>query len=202
MPFRLLHIPVIFSLLFLFACAPAARFNSAKKSTEETENSKKESQKRFTEKNTDFEENKDIDSKTNQNSSQNNKILVSPDGKDRIISSSITINEERYKNVEPVETFFGLASFYADKYHGRVTTNGEIYDMDGLTAAHPDWPFDTILRVINLENNLSAIIRINDRMPLHPERMIDLSLGTAKKIDSVIKGVVSVRIEILEWGKK
>ena len=110
-------------------------------------------------------------------------------------------NKQEYNNLPPVKVIEGLASFYADKYHRQKTANGEVYDMFGLTAASPDLPFDTILRVTNLKNNRSAIIRVNDRMPRHPERIIDLSYGTAKKLDMVEDGVVWIKLEILEWGK-
>ncbi len=109
---------------------------------------------------------------------------------------------KEFRNYSVVATVSGLASYYADKYHGRTTANGETYDMYGLTAAHPTYPFGTIIRVTNLANNKSVQIRINDRMPKHPTRMIDLSLGTAKAIDMVTAGVQKVRLDILKWGKK
>ncbi len=105
-------------------------------------------------------------------------------------------------NPEVLETVIGLASFYADKFHGRTTANGETYDMYGFTAAHPDYPFGTIIKVTNLKNGKNTEIRVNDRMPKHPERLIDLSLGTAKSLDMVKDGVVEVKLEILKWGKQ
>ncbi|MFA8341850.1 MAG: septal ring lytic transglycosylase RlpA family protein [Rhodothermaceae bacterium] len=107
----------------------------------------------------------------------------------------------RFSKNEVLKSFEGLASFYAHKYHGRTTSNGETYNMYELTAAHPYFPFDTIVRIINLENQKNVIVRINDRMPKHPERLIDLSLGTAKALEMVEDGVVKVRLEILRWGK-
>ncbi len=99
-----------------------------------------------------------------------------------------------------VNVYTGLASFYSDEFNGRQTANGEIYDMNGLTAAHPTFPFGTEIKVTNLSNNKSAVIRINDRMPQHRTRMIDLSLGTAKALDMIEDGVVEVKLEILKWG--
>lgn len=109
-------------------------------------------------------------------------------------------NLNKYNNYMVLETVTGIASYYADKYHGRLTSNGETYDMYGITAAHPTYPHNTIIRVTNLSNNKSTIIRINDRMPQHPDRIIDLSYGTALELDMVEAGIVEVKLEILEWG--
>ncbi len=107
-----------------------------------------------------------------------------------------------YKDYAPVKTFEGVASFYAYKYHGRKTANGEIYNMYGLSAAHPTFPFGTIIRVVNLKNHKSCIVKVNDRMPYNHKRIIDLSLGAAKKLDMINDGIVKVRLEILKWGNK
>ena len=102
---------------------------------------------------------------------------------------------------KPLLTLEGIASYYAHDFHGRLTSNGETYDMNGLTAAHRTFPFGTKVRVTNLENNLSVIVRINDRGPFVEGRIIDLSLGAAKTIGSVQAGTVTVRLEVLEWGR-
>jgi len=94
----------------------------------------------------------------------------------------------------------GIASFYSEDFHGKLTSNGEIYDMNALTAAHRTFPFGTKVRVINLENNKSVVVRINDRGPFHESRIIDLSYGAAKTLDIVQSGTASVRLEVLEWG--
>ncbi len=94
----------------------------------------------------------------------------------------------------------GLASYYADKYHGNKTASGEIYNMYDLTAASPDLPFSSILRITNLKNSKAVIVRVNDRMPLHPERIIDLSYGAALQLDMIKDGVVKVQIEVLQLG--
>lgn len=99
-----------------------------------------------------------------------------------------------------IETDQGTASYYADELNGRNTANGEIYDMHGLTAAHPSYPFNTIVRVINLQNGKSVEVRINDRMPQFKGRIIDLSLAAAKKIDMIAAGIQEVKIEVLKWG--
>jgi len=94
----------------------------------------------------------------------------------------------------------GLASYYAEDFHGRKTSNGEVYDMHAMTAAHRSLPFNTTVRVMNLDNNRTVDVRINDRGPFIDNRVIDLSFGAAMEIGLVTKGVAPVRIEILELG--
>lgn len=106
----------------------------------------------------------------------------------------------RYKNAEVLETVIGIASYYADKYNEKITYSGEVYDMYGLSAAHPTYQMGTIIRVTNLSNDRSVIIRVNDRMPYRPDRIIDLSLGCAQELDMVQVGITMVRVEVLEWG--
>lgn len=115
--------------------------------------------------------------------------------------SPSTENFEQYKNAEPLETVTGAASYYADKYDGKITYSGEVYDMYGLSAAHPSYQMGTIIRVTNLFNDKSVIIRINDKMPFRPDRIIDLSLGCAQELDMVNVGIQEVKVEVLEWGK-
>jgi rare lipoprotein A len=91
----------------------------------------------------------------------------------------------------------GKASFYANKFHGRKTASGEIFDNNKLTAAHRSLPFGTMVKVTNLNNGLSVVVRINDRGPFISGRIIDLSRAAAEKIDMIRKGVVRVRLEIL-----
>lgn len=97
-------------------------------------------------------------------------------------------------------TLEGVASYYADDFHGKQTSNGEIYDMNSLTAAHRTFPFGTKVRITNLETSKTVIVRVNDRGPFHEGRIIDLSLGAAKELDLVKTGTGRVRIEVLEWG--
>ncbi len=91
----------------------------------------------------------------------------------------------------------GEASYYADQFHGRKTANGEKFDMNALTAAHPRIRFNTLLRVTNLRNNQSVIVRINDRGPYVGNRIIDLSKAAAGKIDMIRSGVAPVQLEVL-----
>jgi rare lipoprotein A len=92
----------------------------------------------------------------------------------------------------------GLASFYADKYDGKATSNGEIFDMNGLTCAHKTLAFDTWLEVRNLANNRTVIVRVNDRGPFIEGRIIDLSLGAAKALDMVLTGVQEVECTVIK----
>jgi rare lipoprotein A len=95
----------------------------------------------------------------------------------------------------PVEE--GNASWYGAPFHGRHASNGEIYDMYKLTAAHRTLPFNTVVRVTNLGNGKSTVVRITDRGPFVDNRIIDLSYAAAREIDSIGPGVVPVRLEIL-----
>ncbi len=97
------------------------------------------------------------------------------------------------------DTFYGNASFYAGKFHGRQTASGEIYDMYQLTAAHRTLPFGTVCRVTNLENKRSVTVRVNDRGPFVDGRVMDLSLEAANQLGSIQDGVIRVRVEILSY---
>jgi rare lipoprotein A len=91
----------------------------------------------------------------------------------------------------------GNASWYGDPFHGRHAANGEVYDMYKLTAAHRTLPFETMVRVTNLNNGKSTVVRITDRGPFVGNRILDLSLAGAREIDSIGPGVVPIRLEVL-----
>jgi rare lipoprotein A len=91
----------------------------------------------------------------------------------------------------------GKASWYGAPFHGRQASNGEIYDMNKLTAAHRTLPFNTVVRVTNMTNGKSTTVRITDRGPFVDNRIIDLSYAAAREIESIGPGVVPVRLEIL-----
>ena len=91
----------------------------------------------------------------------------------------------------------GLASWYGRPYHGRRAANGEIYDMEKLTAAHRTLPFDTWLRVANLDNSKTVEVRITDRGPFVEGRIIDLSHAAARAIDMLGPGTARVRLEVI-----
>jgi rare lipoprotein A len=97
-------------------------------------------------------------------------------------------------------TLEGVASYYAHDFHGKQTSNGEKFDMNSLTAAHRTFPFGTKVRVTNLENTKTVIVRVNDRGPFVEGRIMDLSMGAAKEIDLIKNGTAKVRLEVLEWG--
>jgi rare lipoprotein A len=94
----------------------------------------------------------------------------------------------------------GNASWYGVPFNGRRASNGEIYDMYKLTAAHRTLPFETMVRVTNLNNGKVTTVRITDRGPFVENRIIDLSLAAAREIESVGPGVVPVRVEVLTQG--
>ncbi|MGH8102661.1 MAG: septal ring lytic transglycosylase RlpA family protein [Chthoniobacterales bacterium] len=94
----------------------------------------------------------------------------------------------------------GNASWYGEPFDGRRASNGEIYDMDKLTAAHRTLPFGTMVRVTNLNNGKSTTVRITDRGPFVENRIIDLSRAAAREIESVGPGVVPVRVEVITPG--
>jgi rare lipoprotein A len=89
----------------------------------------------------------------------------------------------------------GLASWYGDDFHGRYTANGEVFDIDGITAAHPTLPMPSYVRVTNLANGRSIIVRVNDRGPYVGNRVIDVSTRAAHLLGFYEKGTTRVRIE-------
>ena len=91
----------------------------------------------------------------------------------------------------------GIASWYGKKFHGHLTSNGEIYDMYAMSAAHKNLPLPTYLEVTNLKNNKSVIVRVNDRGPFHPERIIDLSYSAAYRLDMLNTGTALVKINAI-----
>ena len=109
-------------------------------------------------------------------------------------------DDEPDNNNKVLETVRGIASYYADKYHGRQTSNGEIFNMYDLTAAHKTYPFDTIVKVTNLSNGKSVKLRINDRMPDYNPRIIDISYKAAIELDMLVSGIADVKLEVLKWG--
>jgi rare lipoprotein A len=94
----------------------------------------------------------------------------------------------------------GISSYYGEDFHGKLTANGEVYDMYGLTAAHKTLPLNTIVRVTNLENEKSLILRINDRGPYVKGRMLDCSYGAALKLGFIGNGTTKVKVEVIELG--
>lgn len=111
--------------------------------------------------------------------------------------SASTDSMKRDSQDLPDEEKTGLASWYGRPYHGRRTSSGEIYDMNGMTAAHRTLPYGTMVRVENLDNGKQVQVRINDRGPFAKGRIIDLSYAAAEAIDMVQSGTARVRLQVI-----
>jgi rare lipoprotein A len=99
---------------------------------------------------------------------------------------------------KPIATEIGLASWYGPPYHNRRGSNGEIYNMHAMTAAHRTYPLGSIVRVTNLKTGHDALVRITDRGPFIPGRILDLSLAAAHRVDVWQPGVAEVKVELME----
>ncbi|HUH63840.1 MAG TPA: septal ring lytic transglycosylase RlpA family protein [Terracidiphilus sp.] len=95
----------------------------------------------------------------------------------------------------------GIASWYGSVFDGHRTASGESFDMNALTACHPSLPFGTLVRVVNLANKRSVVVRINDRGPLGQGRVIDLSYAAAGELDITQRGLARVTLEVLSLGQ-
>lgn len=96
----------------------------------------------------------------------------------------------------------GYASWYGQKFHGHLTSNGETYNMFAMSAAHKTLPLPSYVRVTNLENNKQAIVRVNDRGPFHDNRIIDLSYAAAVKLGYHSKGTAKVKLEVIHFDEQ
>ena len=95
------------------------------------------------------------------------------------------------------QIWYGNASWYGPYWHGRTTSNGETFNKNKLTAAHRTLPFNTKVKVTNLKNNKSVVVRVNDRGPFKAGRIIDLSEKAADKIDAKKQGISYVKVQVL-----
>ncbi len=113
--------------------------------------------------------------------------------------SPYTVNGQRYRVMDSEAGYeaTGMASWYGEKFHGHRTSNGEIYDMYQVSAAHRSLPIPSYLRVTNLENDRSIVVRVNDRGPFHSDRIIDLSYAAAWKLGFADSGTAPVRLEAI-----
>jgi rare lipoprotein A len=111
-------------------------------------------------------------------------------GKPYMVAGRMYVPEEnrRYRSE-------GLASWYGQDFHGRLTANGEIFDMESISAAHPTLPMPSYVRVTNLANRRSVVVRVNDRGPYHANREIDVSVRAAQLLDFQKSGTARVRVE-------
>lgn len=118
-------------------------------------------------------------------------------------NKNYTLRGVSYQIVDNAEGFKqrGQASWYGKKFHGHLTSNGEIYDMYSMTAAHKTLPLPSYVKVTNLDNGKQTIVRVNDRGPFHEGRIIDLSYAAAYKLGIVEAGVANVEIEVIKVEK-
>lgn len=103
-------------------------------------------------------------------------------------------------NARPIETETGLASWYGPPYHNRRGSNGEVYNMHAMTAAHRTFPLGSIVRVTNVKTGSTALVRITDRGPFIRGRVVDLSLAAARKVDVWQPGIAQVKVELMQSG--
>lgn len=113
-------------------------------------------------------------------------------------SSTLTTGSPKTITYSKSHDLVGQASWYGKRFHGKLTASGEKYNMRAYTAAHKTLPFGTVVRVVNTANNKSVDVKINDRGPFLRGRVIDLSQKAFEQIGNTSKGVVPVRIEILD----
>jgi len=124
--------------------------------------------------------------------------LISCASSNKISSTSNVITQKEPVAVGDIQ--YGVSSYYADKFHGRRTANGEIYDMYGISGAHQTLPLNSIVKVTNLENNKELVMRINDRGPFIKNRIFDCSYGAAVKLSFISQGTTIVKVEVIEIG--
>ncbi|MEA3498930.1 MAG: septal ring lytic transglycosylase RlpA family protein [Campylobacterota bacterium] len=138
-----------------------------------------------------------------QMGSSNKKIRNSKAMHRATMRPYVVFGKKYYPTVAHIDDKFnGIASWYGPKFHAKKTSNGEIYNMYGYTAASKTLPMNTMVDVYNIENGKSVIVRINDRGPFVAGRIIDLSNVAAHKIDMVKKGTVKVRLTVLGFNGK
>lgn len=101
-------------------------------------------------------------------------------------------------NAKAIWSEVGYASWYGPNYHGKKAANGDVYDQTEMTAAHNTLPLNSIVRVVNLKNNRTTVVRITDRGPFVGDRIIDLSAAAAKAVDVYLPGTARVRLDVLE----
>lgn len=117
---------------------------------------------------------------------------------DSVSPAKILLKKKRKADTSKIQ--FGVASYYAKKFHGRKTASGELYDHEKMTAAHNGLPLGTWVKVTNQRNGRSVIVKINDRLHYKNPRLVDMSGIAAKKLGFISKGLVKVKLEVL--GRK
>lgn len=114
-----------------------------------------------------------------------------------MVGKPYSVAGQMFFPTEKQRATIGLASWYGEAFHGRRTANGEVYDCDAITAAHPTMPLPSYARITNLANRHSLIVRVNDRGPFHPNRVMDVSRKTAEVLDFHGTGTTRVKIEYI-----
>ena len=109
---------------------------------------------------------------------------------------------EKYKNTPRKHLQSGVASYYADKFNGRRTANGERFDNTAMTAAHPSLPFGTLIEVTNMRNGKKVVVRVNDRGPYTHARVLDLSRNAARQLGMHNTGTAKVKVAVLDKNKR
>jgi rare lipoprotein A (peptidoglycan hydrolase) len=104
--------------------------------------------------------------------------------------------------IKPIKVWVGNASWYGAEFEGRKTANGEYFNSESLTAAHPSLPFGSWVRIVNTRNGKFEVVRINDRGPYQEGREIDVSYRVARKIGLIHSGVSQVRLELMQLPPK
>jgi rare lipoprotein A len=123
----------------------------------------------------------------------------SPGAETRVRANNPDISEPSIPaGAQPLYSEMGRASWYGPPYHNRVGSNGEVYNMHAMTAAHRTLPLGSIVRVTNLKTGHTALVRITDRGPFIPGRILDLSLAAAQKLDVYLPGTAQVKVEVMQ----
>ncbi|MEN9371988.1 MAG: hypothetical protein RLZZ390_648 [Bacteroidota bacterium] len=110
--------------------------------------------------------------------------------------------KKNYRNVPVVDTAVGHASFYADKFIGKKTASGEIFSQEKLTCAHNTYPFGSKIRVTNLKNGKTVILKVNDRLHHRNPRLVDLTRAGASKLGFNKTGIIKVKVELIRPEKE
>jgi rare lipoprotein A (peptidoglycan hydrolase) len=119
-------------------------------------------------------------------------------------ADTLTINADKlsFTNKDTTwsvtSTSTGIASYYAQRFNGRKTSSGQIFDHNKLTCAHKTLPFGTVLMLTNLRNNNKVKVKVNDRLPPKSKRTVDLTMRAAKELNFVAQGLTKVKIEIIK----
>ena len=122
---------------------------------------------------------------------------AAPSQKPEIMAPGPPPQQQQPPQPQPSKVLTGTASWYGENHHGKLNANGERFDMNAMTAAHRTLPFGTRLRVVNLNNDREVEVRINDRGPFVPGRILDLSYGAARAVGALGAGTFPVRATVL-----